>query len=158
MVIGHGFDSLSSQNHSLGLRKSQESLEKNVMHFLAQRARFYLLKYAVCQEVSGQEFLALYRRNQAQVYFAWNLHNHWNSEICHSFPRLFPFLTARPTVRSVLPIWSSTCFTRKRLRSPSVRRDLGTVNTSPSATTAEAAWQYGSIQTHGERGWMQSPS
>lgn len=45
-------------------QKSQESFGKNLIYFLAQRARFYPLKYAVCWVVSGHKFLALYRRHQ----------------------------------------------------------------------------------------------
>lgn len=41
------------------LKKAKSHLgKKKKKYFLAQRARFYSLKHEVCQEVSGQEFLA----------------------------------------------------------------------------------------------------
>lgn len=95
-------------------------------------------------------------RNSLHTEKAWstsllriNFCNYWNSVICHSFPRLIPFLTVRTTAQN----------------SPSDpvlgAQERGTERWSEQQITnirTEAALESGRIQTHGEWGWMRRPS
>lgn len=122
--------------------------KKKKKYFLAQRAKFYSLKHAVCQEVSGQEFLA-HREGMKHKFASHELLQLLKLVICHSFPRLIPFLTVRTTAQN----------------SPSDpvlgAQERGTERWSEQQITnirTEAALESGRIQTHGEWGWMRRPS